>query len=219
MGLAGGAKLAVMAIIHQATLTPTKMELLERWLPGRPWLPDSGSAPEKVGHFRFDDPGGEVGLETILVRSGDAVFQVPLSYRGAPLVGADGFLVGTMEHSVLGTRWVYDACADPCYVRALAGAVLAGQPQAKHYLQVDGAEKVLPESVLVHSTEAAAAAVPAVEDVTVEETQEGSVIRSGELEIVVRRRLDAAEEPTARALTGTWEGQETPVTLAVVTAA
>lgn len=76
-----------MAIIHQAELRPTKMELLNQWLPGRPWFPGPGSTLEKVGAFRFDDPDGEVGLETILVGTDDVVFQVPLSYRGAPWPG------------------------------------------------------------------------------------------------------------------------------------
>ncbi|WP_400158872.1 hypothetical protein [Arthrobacter sp. BPSS-3] len=206
-----------MAIIHQATLTPSKMELLERWLPGRSWFPDTGSAPEKAGHFRFDDPEGEVGLETILVHSGGAVFQVPLSYRGAPLPGADDHLVGTMEHSVLGSRWVYDACADPTYVRALAAAILAGTPQAQHVLQVDGGQKVLPESVTVHGTGTAGISVPEVGDITASDAAEGTVIRAGALEILVYRRLDPAVPPAARSLVGTWEGQDTPVALAAVT--
>lgn len=206
-----------MAIIHRATLTPSKMELLERWLPGRSWFPDTGSAPEKAGHFRFDDPEGEVGLETILVHSRGAVFQVPLSYRGAPLPGADDHLVGTMEHSVLGSRWVYDACADPAYVRALAGAILAATPQAQHVLQVDGGQKVLPESVTVHGTGTAGTPVPEVGDVTASDAAEGTLIRAGALEILVYRRLDPAVPPAARSLVGDWEGQDTPVALAAVT--
>lgn len=103
-----------MAIIHRATLVPTKAELLSAWLTGE---------PEVLGAFRYDDPAGEVGIEAFLVRVGDQVRHVPLTYRGAPYDGAT--LVGTMEHSVLGTRWVYDGTTDPvalgCYQRALAG--------------------------------------------------------------------------------------------------
>lgn len=207
-----------MAIIHQAELRPTKMELLSQWLPGRQWFPETGSAPEKVGAFRFDDPDGEVGLETILVGTGDGVFQVPLSYRGAPLAGADGFLLGTMEHSVLGTRWVYDACGDPCYARVLTAAILGGRPQAKHYLQVGGGQEVLPESVLVGSTGPLGAEVPAIAGVTVRDTAKETTIRAGKLELSVSRRLDAAARPPERALTGTWDGQDDPAVLAAVTA-
>lgn len=110
-----------MAILHQATLTPTKPEAARAWLDLQPW---GGSGPvEVIGSYRFDDPAGEVGVEALLVRRGDRVLQVALTYRGAPLPG--GRLVTTMQHSVLGDRWVYEASSDPvavgCFTRALAG--------------------------------------------------------------------------------------------------
>ncbi|MHC6222488.1 maltokinase N-terminal cap-like domain-containing protein [Arthrobacter sp. MMS24-S77] len=86
---------------------------------------------ELLGAYRFDDPDGEVGLETHLVSHGGNVYQVPLSYRGSELAGAEDSLLGTMAHSVLGKRWVYDACADPVYVVELATAMLTGQREAK----------------------------------------------------------------------------------------
>ena len=92
-----------MALLHRADLTPTKLELLQAWLPTRSWY-TGPAAPQltKVGAFRFDDPAGAVGVETMLVRAGDGpVLQVPLTYRGAPLDGAERWLVGTTEHSVL----------------------------------------------------------------------------------------------------------------------
>ncbi|MFF4908404.1 hypothetical protein ACFY2T_26470 [Streptomyces sp. NPDC001260] len=47
--------------------------------------------------------------------------HVPLTYRGAPLPGAEHALVGTMEHGVLGPRWAYDGCHDPVlYTELLA---------------------------------------------------------------------------------------------------
>ena len=104
-----------MAVIHRAEIRPTKLELLGEWLPKLPWYPgEPGAAPASVGAYRFDDPRGEVGIETLLVRTvGGQVAQVPLTYRGAPLPGGEPSLVGTMEHSVLGRRWVYDGCGDP----------------------------------------------------------------------------------------------------------
>src|SRR5215475_8037664 len=99
---------AGMALLHQATLHPTKAELLAAWLPGRPWsrIPD-GADVQRVASCRFDDPDGAVGIETILVRVGDGpVHHAPLTYRDAPLAGADAWLIGTAEHSVLGRRWV-----------------------------------------------------------------------------------------------------------------
>ncbi len=59
------------------------------------------------------------------MRRGGRVLQVPLTYRGAPLAGAEEHLVTLMEHSVLGRRWVYHAAADPialeCFTRVLRG--------------------------------------------------------------------------------------------------
>ncbi len=101
-----------MAIIHKATLSPSKLELIADYLPKQPWFIQDGS-PELIGAYRFDDPAGEVGLETHVVTAGERVYQVPLSYRGYALAGAEEWLIGTMDHSVLGKRWVYDACADP----------------------------------------------------------------------------------------------------------
>lgn len=80
---------------------------------------------ERLGAYRYDDPGGEVGIEGFLVRRSGLVFHLPVTYRGAPLDGAESHLITTMEHSVLGRRWVYEAAGDPvalaCYAAALAG--------------------------------------------------------------------------------------------------
>lgn len=111
-----------MAIIHRATLSPSKLELLEKWL-GE----DLAGSDElrQVASYRFDDPDGEAGIEALLVTRGGAVRQAVLTYRAAPLDAAAEHLITTMEHSVLGTRWVYDAQGDPvalaAYQRALAG--------------------------------------------------------------------------------------------------
>ena len=44
---------------------------------------------------------------------------MPLTYRGAPVPELEHALVGVMEHSVLGRRWVYDAPHDPVYAAQL----------------------------------------------------------------------------------------------------
>lgn len=208
-----------MAIIHQAELQPTKLELLQSWLPRQPWFTEDVSALGKVGAFRFDDPDGEVGLETILVEADGTVFQVPLSYRGSPLPGAEGSLIGTMQHSVLGERWVYDAVGDPCYLNAVTAAILTGQPQAQHLLDVDGRLEAMPESVLVGSTGPLRSGAPALRPGTASSTDAETVILTGALELLIIRRLDlAALTAGPQALTGTWAGQHTPVKLAAVTA-
>jgi hypothetical protein len=80
-----------------------------------------------------------VGVEAFLLRADDgSVVHVPLTYRGAPMAGAEGYLVGTTEHSVLGRRWVYDGCADPVFATALATTVLRGGTQVQEFTDVDG---------------------------------------------------------------------------------
>lgn len=112
-----------MAIIHRATLTPSKLELVLPWLDRQPW--GGTGETELVGSYRFDDPEGEVGIEAMLIRRGGEVLHVPMTYRAAPLQGAEEHLIGTTQHSVLGERWVHAAAGDPvataCYARALSG--------------------------------------------------------------------------------------------------
>jgi hypothetical protein len=126
-----------MALIHNATLTPTKLELLGAWLPARTWWPGGGAAGlERLGAARFDDPANEVGVEIFLVKTPEGpLTQVPMTYRAAPLDDAGEWLIGTTEHSVLGTRWVYDAVADPVFVAVLAAAIRTGGQQAAEYLE------------------------------------------------------------------------------------
>jgi hypothetical protein len=127
-----------MAVIHKTTLEPGKLELLTSWLPTQPWYTGAARGPEltKAGGFRLDDPEGGVGIEFMVVvdTSGDRplAYHVPLSYRGAPLDGADQALIGTTEHGVLGRRWVYDGTHDPVLVAQLL-SLLQGraEPQAQ----------------------------------------------------------------------------------------
>ncbi|MFF7363346.1 1,4-alpha-glucan branching protein [Streptomyces sp. NPDC008125] len=126
-----------MAFIHRTTMNPGKLDLLAAWLPSQPWYAGGGS-PElaKAGGFRLDDPAGEVGLEFMVVTDVSAgrpvPYHVPVTYRGAPLDGAGAALIGTSEHGVLGTRWVYDGAHDTVLTDRLL-ALLHGraEPQAQ----------------------------------------------------------------------------------------
>ncbi|MER5729090.1 1,4-alpha-glucan branching protein [Streptomyces sp. NPDC002138] len=126
-----------MAIIHKTTMNPGKMELLAAWLPQRPWYLATGRppAPVKAGGFRLDDPQGEVGVEIMVVTdtSGERPhsYHLPVTYRAAPLEGAEAGLIGTSEHGVLGRRWVYDGTHDPVCV-ALLLALIQGRAAAQH---------------------------------------------------------------------------------------
>ena len=203
-----------MALIHRATIRPTKLELLADWVPTQPW---GEPGLELVGAYRFDDPDGEVGIEThIVATAAGHLLQVPLTYRGAPLAGADRFLVCTMEHSVLGPRWVYDAAGDPVYVRVLASVLLAGLGQADEL--VEGADAPREPSVRVTASGASSRDVPAVDHVEVSSDDSATVLESGDLRMVVVRRLapDATASDLGSVLTGTWPGLDAPVLLASV---
>jgi hypothetical protein len=129
-----------MALLHRAELTPSKLGLLADWLPKQGWFEGDEDAPlSTVASFRFDDPAGQVGVETLLVRAGDGpVLQVPLTYRNEELPGAGEWFLGTMEHSVLGTRWTYDALGDSVYRHELARTILSGDSQVELWIELDG---------------------------------------------------------------------------------
>ncbi|MFI5927655.1 hypothetical protein ACIA3K_16910 [Micromonospora sp. NPDC051543] len=206
-----------MALLHRATLRPTKLELLTTWLPSRPWY--RGPAGVEVvsrGAYRFDDPAGEVGVETILVAAADGpVHQVPLTYRAAPLDDADEWLVGTTDHSALGRRWVYDACADPVYAAALTHAVLSGAGQAEQYFEVDGRREVRPPAMTIDVD--GGGDVPEVGAVRRVVDGDDTVIDTDAVElVVVRRPVAEAGEVRGVTLRGSWDGQPTTVPLAYV---
>ncbi len=98
-------------------MSPGRLDLLRVWLPAQPWYLTSGRGPEltKAGGFRLDDPAGEVGIEFMVVTDGTGpgaiTYQVPLTYRADAIAAAEGGLIGTAEHGVLGRRWIYDGPA------------------------------------------------------------------------------------------------------------
>ncbi|MER5833131.1 1,4-alpha-glucan branching protein [Streptomyces sp. NPDC002130] len=162
-----------MAVVHNTTLEPSKLELLTSWLPSRPWYRGGTARPElaKAGGFRLDDPQGEVGIEFIVVTDTSGpqptTYLVPLTYRGAPLEGAEHALVGTMEHGVLGKRWAYDGCQDAVLVDRLA-ALFEGRAQAQDQNRSD-----VPDREVVASGSGDG---PLPRDFTAADDQEGTAL-------------------------------------------
>ncbi len=208
-------RLVGMAILYDAELNPSKSELLTQWLPSQPWFSGDAAALVLLGAFRFDDPAGEVGMETHLLRVGERTYQVPLTYRGAPLAGAEEFLITSMEHSVLGTRWIYDATADPVYVAELAAALLTGKPQVQEMLMTGDAPELLPDSARISSSATSDAGLPEFSAGVPTTTDTVTSIPAGPLNFAVLRELDASGPLShGAALTVTWDGQKTPVVIA-----
>jgi hypothetical protein len=181
-----------MGIVHRATLTPSKQEIVEGWLPSRSWAVGRTIA-EKVAEYRYDDPQGEVGVETILWRLDDgAVAQTPLTYRAEPLAGAEEHLITTTDHSVLGERWVYDGCGDPVWAATLAAAIVTGERQSQMFLVGDAGERIdVPARMQVRGSghEDAAPVVTGIDAATDEVSADGALtlVTAGHVEIVVAR--------------------------------
>ncbi|NUR72166.1 MAG: hypothetical protein HOU81_15230 [Hamadaea sp.] len=203
-----------MAVVYRAELHPSKLDLINAWLPGRSWFQGPVGAPvDRVAACRFDDPAGEVGVEIILVRATEGpVYHVPLTYRGAPLPGGEANLLGTSEHSVLGTRWIYDAVGDPVYAAVLAAAIVSGGTEAEEYVEDEhGQQQRREPSMTVRGRGlpgAVAARITVVREVV--DGDPARVVTDGAELHVVRVVGTPVEGAT---LTATWPGA-TPTALA-----
>ncbi len=204
-----------MALIHRATLSPTKSEIIAAWLPAQPWSPGGDGSVELVGAYRFDDPEGRVGLEVHLVRSSEILLQVPLVYRDAPVDGMEAHLVGTMEHSVLGQRWVYDGLADPVFIGMFAAAALTGTGQAIGMVDNAGRWTLVPTPVHLEGGGWFHGPVAVDEFSVVSDDDTWAILRNDRLELHVAHRPVAGERPPI-GLTARWPGQVEPVVLAEV---
>lgn len=210
-----------MAILYRARLHPTKLQLIEGFISTQPWFAgDSAAELTNVAAYRFDDPDGEVGIETVFVRAGDGpLLQVALTYRDAPLEGGGAWLIGTAEHSVLGTRWVYDAIGDPVYLAAVANAAFSGGRQADQYVDIEGELTLREPTGLVVGSGAEGSSVPprpSIGEVTSRQNSASTTVEAGELHVIVARIVGT--DPTTdrvneQVITGTWPGQDEPVTL------
>ena len=207
-----------MAIIHEATLTPTKLELLTQWLPGRAWFPgEQAEGLQRVAACRFDDPAGEVGVEMFVVRQGDdgPLVHVPLTYRTEAMDDAEHWLVGTLEHSVLGTRYVYDGVGDPVYVEALVEAIRTGGHEAEEFVETEAGPK---KRTPLMSVEGSGTAKPGTPVGTLVRVEDGdpAVVVTDRVRLSIRRVLTHHPADEELTLTATWKGQDRPRILATL---
>jgi len=198
-----------------AKIAPGKLELLQAWVPNQPWLGGLDTSKlTQLGSYRFDDPAGEVGIETHLLGTADGkVLQVPLTYRGAPRTSGEATLITTMTHTVLGDRWVYDGCSDPVYATALAEAILTGGHEADLFLSTEAGLVAQPTRTHVRGSGSPGAQAPDLRTFAV--THDGPTTRMSGTITLTLHRIPSAVAGTAT-LTGTWPGQETPLLLATI---
>lgn len=105
----------IAKVYSTAVLNPTKAEILHQQF----------GPVTNIGAFRFVDPNGKVGIETLLVRETDgALLQFPVTYREQRI--SDTHEVGTTEHSHLGTRHITKIVADPVAVTEIIRVILEG---------------------------------------------------------------------------------------------
>lgn len=192
-----------MALLHRATIVPTKLELVEAWAPTQPWCDRAGFT--QLGAYRFDDPAGEVGVETLIVQAeGRPPLQVPLTYRGTPLEGAEERLIGTMRHSVLGERWVYDGAGDPVAISAFATAIRTGAQQAELYVEVDGERVRRNPTATVQGSGGSFEPVPVPVSTSTRSDERTTVIELDTLTLTLARALDGAPLAGEETLVGCW---------------
>ena len=144
-----------MGIVHpDAQLSPAKIEIIQDWFGKQDWFDADPATLETRRRFgyRFDDPAGEVGVESVLATAGDRTYQFPMTYRSAELPGADDYFLTNMEHTVLGRRWAYLGLGDPVFVQAFASAATTGATSVDVEFTHDGRQVVIPTLVQAKGT-------------------------------------------------------------------
>jgi hypothetical protein len=204
-----------MAIFHRATVTPTKAELIAEWAPTQTWGPSPADPIDVIGSYRFDDPDGRVGMETHLITGGGKLMQIPLTYRDAPLEGAEDALITEMQHSVLGPRWVYDGLRDARLVVMLAAVTMTGQGEALGMAVYDGRWYIAPTNVRIQGGGWTQERVPVDGFELDSDEAHASVLHNDRFELTMFRHPVPGPRP-AIGLTATWDDQVGAVVLAEV---
>lgn len=195
-----------VAEILQTELTPSKEEVVAQWWPRF----------RQEGAFRLVDPAGEVGIEVLIgTDDGTRTLQLPLTYRSDALKTGQ---VGTMEHSVLGTRHVTKATHDPVAVGEFVRVILAGDTEAERsdgqpaHLHIQGTGQTPTTEITEVIIEDAS------EERTLATAKINGVTRSFELRLPRRllpvKYLRASRVPSPRNITGTLPGSDEPLVVA-----
>ncbi|TDO14920.1 hypothetical protein EV580_3058 [Mycobacterium sp. BK086] len=192
-----------MAFVHRgATLRPTKPEIVSQWLAAADWFdadPETGSTAPLS--YRFDDPAGKVGIEALIVPHAGRCIQLPLTYREAPLEGAEDWLLTTMDHSALGRRWVYDGVGDPVLVAAFVSAIVGGTASAALEFDADDERHTAATSVQARGTGSGPLPTP-LGVVSVERSESLSTVHTTAGALRIPHLLDPAAGASPLSLVG-----------------
>lgn len=161
----------------------------------------------------LDGSEGEVGMQNHLLVVGGALLQVPLTYRAAPLDGADQALVGEMHHRVLGQRFVYDGLGDDRYLLMLAAITLTGHGQALGMAVQDGQWAAWPSEVRIEGGGWGTDRVVVDGLAAVGGQPTSPSFRNEHFELTFHRRPVSQDRPTI-GITATWPGNSDSVLLA-----
>jgi hypothetical protein len=140
--------------------------------------------------------------------------QVPLTYRPAPREGAEHWLIGTTEHSVLGRRWVYDGCGDPVYVAEVVKAIRTGGHEAAEFVETP--EGPVRRDPLMSVRGSGTQGPGSVAEIVRVDDGNPSTVLTNLGELSVHRILDDTRADNGLTLTATWAAHPAPIVLAVL---
>jgi len=105
-------------------------DLLSPWMSQQRWFASKGRSPElrRIGGWDLPAEGLRITTHLIMDHSGSepTLYQVPVTERSEPLVGADHALIATVEDDTGALRYLYDGAYDVAYREALMRMILNG---------------------------------------------------------------------------------------------
>ncbi|ALC04668.1 hypothetical protein CDES_00940 [Corynebacterium deserti GIMN1.010] len=108
------------AIMYDTTVVPSKHDIAQAW---------TGFVDIQGSYRLVDTVDGEVGIEVLISKDRDGrLIQIPFSYRSEEINPEQ--TLSTLEHGVLGTRWVINALGDPVAVREFIRTIVTGDDGA-----------------------------------------------------------------------------------------
>lgn len=117
-----------------------------------------------------------------------------------------------MEHSVLGTRYIYDGLGDERFVSVYAGVIAAGYGQALGFAKHEGRWHVVPDELCIQSTGRITSRV-AVDGFSRTDGMDGEVHFMNDTMSFTYYRRPRPGTPTV-GLTASWHDQTTHAVLA-----